>query len=46
MINSRKTGQKINANKQALLRERDALRLALGLDKPAYAGAYNQLMAA
>jgi len=41
MINSRKTDQKINAKKQALIREALAIREALGMDQPAqYAGAY------
>jgi hypothetical protein len=45
MMHSRKTDQKINANKSALRREADAIRQALGMGTPAYAGSYAQLAA-
>lgn len=41
MMHSRKTDQKLNANKSALRREADAIRQALGMGQPAqYAGNY------
>ncbi len=41
MMHSRKTDQKLNANKSALRREADAIRQALGMGQPAqFAGAY------
>jgi len=43
MINSRKTGQKLNADKQALREERDAILALLGQKaKEAFAPAFAQ----